>query len=663
MSSSISSNLARVPQTLNNSVMLRSLLQTQRRLLNTQIQLASGLAVNRPSDDAVASSAISVFDDVIERRSQILRNLTHGEGLLNNVDAALAGATDIVQEAKSIAVSQIGVGSDADTRANQANVVTEMINGMFSLGNREYQGIHFFGGSRTAKPPLEDRFGFVQYQGSGTGQTTDLGLARPFPITLSGDEAFGALSARVEGDHDLNPDLTLDTRLTDLNGVKGFGVRLGAINADIGGTNVTIDLTTAHTMRDVINTLNTALQAVDPGASVQIDPSDPSRIQIRPTVPVTISDLSAEATAADLGIDRSFPAGVPTSGGDLNPRITELTPLSALNGVTVPLGTIRLVNGGQTRDLDLSTANTVQDIMNAVEGLNIGIRVEISDSGDRLNFINQLSGGQMSVGEVAGGATATELGIRSLGGTTLLADFNDGQGVAIRSGSVDPITGSPDPTADLDFRVTLKDGKFFEVDLAGAVTVQDVLDAVNTAAGAASIAVPGQFEATLASDGNGIALVDNTTGAAGAETSVVSLNGSFAAENLGILQSTTGAILAGEDRATVAVDGVFAHLIALRDALANNDEQGIERAGQQFSNDIDRIARSRADVGVRTNRVVDITDREEDLLIQDESLRSEVRDLDYTEAALRFSTLQQQLQASLTTTSRISALSLLDFIR
>ena len=33
---------------------------------------------------------------------------------------------------------------------------------------------------------------------------------------------------------------------------------------------------------------------------------------------------------------------------------------------------------------------------NAVKGLNIGIRVEIADTGDRLNFVNELSGGQMS---------------------------------------------------------------------------------------------------------------------------------------------------------------------------------------------------------------------------------------------------------------------------
>jgi flagellin-like hook-associated protein FlgL len=44
------------------------------------------------------------------------------------------------------------------------------------------------------------------------------------------------------------------------------------------------------------------------------------------------------------------------------------------------------------------------------------------------------------------------------------------------------------------------------------------------------------------------------------------------------------------------------------------------------------------------------------------SLRSEVQDLDYTEAALRFAALQQQLQAGLLIAQRVNSLSLLDFL-
>ena len=66
----------------------------------------------RPSDDAVAGSTIAVLDDILERREQRLRNLSHAEGLLNNIDAALADGTDLMIEAKGIKpYTTFGVGA------------------------------------------------------------------------------------------------------------------------------------------------------------------------------------------------------------------------------------------------------------------------------------------------------------------------------------------------------------------------------------------------------------------------------------------------------------------------------------------------------------------------------------------------------------------------
>ena len=260
----------------------------------------------------------------------------------------------------------------------------------------------------------------------------------------------------------------------------------------------------------------------------------------------------------------------------------------------------------------------------------------------------------MSIGETGGvPTTASELGVRSFTGSTALADFNDGRGVQILSGAVDPVTGVLDPTRDIDFEVTLTDGSTFTVDLAGSETVQDVLDAINAAA-------PAALTAQLAASGNGIALVDTSGG--GGTLSVTPLNGSHAAEDLGIAVAASGATLTGEDRATVAVDSVFTHLIALRDALNANDTAGIQFATEKLEADLSRVTETRAEIGVRTRRIEDAIIREEELQLQDVSLRSQFQDLDYTEAAMRFANLQQQLQAGLATAGRATSLSLLDFI-
>lgn len=665
--STIPSNLSRVPNMLSSQLMLGSLTQTNQSLLQLQTQLTSMKSVNRVSDNPVAASTIAVLDDVIERRDQVLRNLNHGEAVLNNIDAALSDANALVLDAQSIGLGQVGSGGDAATRATEAVVIDSIVNQMIAIANRKYHGTYLFGGSDTANAPMAELLGGVQYIGQGKGLVTDTGLG--LPITVGGEAAFGTMSARVQGARDLEPTMTGQTRLADLNGARGLGVTLGAVNANINGVNVVIDLAGAHSVQDIINKLEEGLHAHDPDATVAIDPNGRA-LTITPGagVDITISDTPSDAfggVAADMGIRGTFLGGATTTGQDVAPKLVPGMRLEDLNALDLPLGMIRITNGNQTRELDLSGAETVEDIINAVQALNLGVRVEINEANDRLNFVNTLSGGLMSVEEVNGGDTATQLGVRSFSGATLLSDFNHGQGVDIRSDSVDPITGDLDPDADVDFRITLKNGDTIDVDLAGAVTIQNVLDLINEAADNAGVDVPGDFIAGLAADGNGIELTDNTVPAANA-TTVAARNGSFAADDLGILGTTGengGATLTGEDRATVAVDSVISHLIMLRDALKGNDSDGIALATSKLEGDLDRLTQTRAEVGVRTRRIIDAVMREEDLNLQDVGLKSQLQDLDYTEAALRFSVLQQQLQAGLQSASMVSSLSLLDFLR
>ena len=661
--SAISSVLGRVPNQLASQMVLSSITRSNTDLLALQVKLASGRDLVRASDNPVGASTVAVLDDVLERRDQRLRNLSEASAILNTMDSALGDVSDLLLEAKSVGLSQVGVGSDADTRRNQALVIDSILQSMQAIGNRDHRGVHYFGGDAVGAAPFEGLLNGIQYQGAGDGLLNDSGLGASTPITMSGERAFGAVSARLEGDRDLDPGATPQTRLSDLNGARGLGISRGVITVAVNGTSVEVDLSDAATVEDVRGRVEAAIQSVDAGASVTIDAATRDRFRITPSggVTVTITDSDEGTAAEDLGIEGTWSPGNEVGSGGLDPRLTWTTPVSALDGVTVPLGTIKISNAGQTRDVDLSGAETIQDIRNTIDQLDLGVRIEIAESGDRLQFRNELSGGAMSIGEVIGGQTATELGVRSFSANTRLEDFNDGRGVEILSGGVDPVTGVADPSRDLDFRITLGDGSSFDVDLAGAETVQQVLSRINQAADASGLTVPTDFNAGLRSLGNGILLTDGTS--VSGPISVEALNNSSAASDLGILGTRTSASFAGQDRATVSVDGVFSHLIALRDALMADDETGIAFATEKLESDIARAAEARAEVGVRAQRVEAATIREEDLRVQDLSLKSTIQDLDVTAAAIRFSQLQQQLQAGLSTAGRITNLTLLDFLR
>ena len=661
MSMSIPPVLHRVPGSLSSSMLLGSLSRTNRQLLDVQMQMASGYRVNRMSDDPIAARAIAVLEGVVLGREQRLRNLQHADGMIAMLDQSLSEASDLLLEAKSIGLGQVGVGADADTRQAQAQVIDAMIDNLVNIANRSHQGLFLFGGTDPTTMPIQALDGGYRWAAPGGGFITDTGLGASGAVTMGADEALGMISGRIEGDHDLQPGMIDSTLLSDLGGAVGEGATPGVIELTINGQLQQVDLSAAVTVGDVMKAIRQELQLVDPSADVTIDPADSSRFQITSGgLDIQVVDQEGSSLAADLGLAGSFTPGSVTSGNDVDPALTMLTRLDACAGIDGPLGQVRISNGQQTRVIDCSGCETVQDLVELVHQQDIGVRVEISEDRTRLSFLNELSGASLSISEVDGGQTATMLGVRSLAGSTLLEDFNGGLGVQILVDGVDPVTGEPDPLADDDFLVTASDGTSFRVDLAGATTVSDALAMINQAAQEAGLDAAG-FSASLADDGNGILLVDGTGGTD--PFTVTSLNGSSAAEDLGILGTGQEGRILGEDRATVAVESVISHLVYLRDALLGNDERGIAFAVEQLEFDISRVAQARAHAGIRAQRITNAVVRQEDLLIQDLSMKSSMKDLDFAEAAVRFSTLQQQLQAGLTISAATSSLSLLDFLR
>ena len=92
-----------------------------------------------------------------------------------------------------------------------------------------------------------------------------------------------------------------------------------------------------------------------------------------------------------------------------------------------------LTNGTTTATIDLSSAVTVEDLLNAVNGSKTGVLAKINDAGNGIDLVNPTQGVAMTVAE-NGGTTAADLGIRSLGPTTKLAELNGGKGVSTVNG-------------------------------------------------------------------------------------------------------------------------------------------------------------------------------------------------------------------------------------
>jgi flagellar hook-associated protein 3 FlgL len=507
------------------------------------------------------------------------------------------------------------------------------------VGNKEFDGVYLFAGDRSTDPPFVEDVGGVKFVGDSNVLKNVYDENTKLPFMVDGANVFGALSTRMQGSVDLSPSLTPTTRIIDLKGAADEGVHLGSIQLSNGVTTKIVDLSTADTIGDVQNLINAAGVG---GITASIAPSGNSlQLSGGASDNITVNDTGG-TVAADLGILQKTPLGAGTAvvGADVNPSVTELTKLSDLkNGAGIDTKGLILTNGLTTATVDLSSATTVEDLINAINGSKTGVLAKINDAGNGIDLVNPTQGVQMTIGE-NGGTTAADLGIRSLSPSTKLADLNGGRGVQTSNGA--------------ELQISRKDGTNFQVEIGNAQTIQDVIDAINTADAG------GGVTASFATTGNGIVLNDSTTGPN--QLSVISINFSSAAKDLGLDQPAVGSTITAKDTNGIDVPGVFGNLAKLQTALAANDQAGITAAAEGLKSDYDRIVRVRGETGAR---IQELNSRQSNL--QDENLAttgllSNLKDTDFTAAISQFQTLQTSLQASLQSTARILNLSLMDFL-
>jgi flagellin-like hook-associated protein FlgL len=686
--SSIPANLARVPSFLASRFALGSIGRTNGSLLRVQEQLASGVAISRVSDDPVRATGVLSINERLARVTQQKQNLSQAEAVLGGLDQALGNANDLVLRAREIASTQIGLLSDPSQRRAMLSEIDTIIEQMVREGNTQVMGLHVFGGSTPGTEPITRMGGGFRYMGQGMGFTPDLGLGEVVPVTLGGANALGEVSSRQQAAAVLSPNLAPGTQVGDLRGARGLGVTPGSVTMRFNaGVSVTVDLSGAASMADVQAQLNGAIRQYETDNSVTIlGPGGVSlngqalRIDVAGGA-LTFVDAGTSTTGADLGLTQATFTGADPLGENLSPRLTLQTALASVPGLTLPLGTIRLrlTGGGQglaVRDVDLSGAQTLDQVRGLIESADMGARVRVNQAGDGIEVYNEISGRTLSVEEVADAGnvrSATELGIRTLHAGLSLNAFNGGRGVQVVDGVLNPTTGVADPDKNTDLRVTLGNGQYFDVDLRpqDVVSVQTVLDRINQQFAAAvgtqnNPSAPalgaGQFSAALGDGANGLAL---SQGVGPGAIKVGVLNNSGAAEQLGLLSLTPDAAsgaYVGEDRSGLKVSNVLTALVDLREALLSSSSSGITLAGEDLGQAMERLTTARGLVGGYDRRVQDQLERLTDQTVLDEKVRSTLQDTDYAEAATRLSQLNTQLEASLATTARLQGRTLFDFL-
>ena len=638
--------VTRVSHNMRSLSLIESLRRGQVALYSEQNRLSVGRKFLTPSEDPAAAAQTLHMTEILDQREQLVLNVQTGDNLLSAADKALTDVNDLLVEAHAIASQNLGSLAGPDERKAAAEIVSSILDQLVVVANRQFQGRYLFAGRDSGNQPFVHAPGGVAYVGDMGELSVRVSEDELEAVSFSGDEVFGALSGRVGSLVNLDPRLTANTRLEDLAGANNLGVRTGQLilNEEGGAGRFQVDLSTADTMGDVVDLINQAATAA--GAALTAALTDDG-LQITPGgSPVSIEDTSTGIVAADLGILTPVAQAAPIVGADLNVRLTATTRVDDLmNGAGVNLADgIVIINGAQTVTVDLSGAQTVQDVLNQINNARVDVRAVINDAGDGIDVLNLVSGTSMSVGE-NGGTTAAELGIRSFDSDTLLSQLNDGRGV-------ENIPG------ETDFRVIAKDGSTVDVSIDGAETIGDVIDAINDAATNAGV----DITASLALVGNGIRIEDGTGGAG--NLSVTRLNLSYAMDDLGLGKTVADPAveLVSDDTNLIRAGSVFTALYDLDEALRSNDDRGISMAAEKLNIFMDDMIQVRGVIGARSKSFQDRLTQMDQAKFATEEYLSNISELDYTESITNFQMIQTALQASMMTGSQLMKLSLMDYM-
>ncbi|SVA70625.1 uncharacterized protein METZ01_LOCUS123479 [marine metagenome] len=339
--------------------------------------------------------------------------------------------------------------------------------------------------------------------------------------------------------------------------------------------------------------------------------------------------------AEDTNVKINQP-GSDVLGTDLNPDLNTSTLVSQLNGGTgISAGSFSITDrAGNSGNVTVSNNMTLEMVISAISNVSTNITASINSSANGITITDtsSLIKQSLTVSEISGGTTATDLGVlgkkdgniegtdlnATLSTLTLISELNDGQGLALKD--INIMNGAASGT----------------VSLSSATTISGVINLINGAGL--------NVTASINSAGNALQVISNNS-------STVAVAGNI------------GADTTAEDLGLGGGKNVINTVIKLKQAMEKDDTFGILASLNNLDSGLVSILEARAILGATARRMETTeTNHQQDIVNQNEQIAN-IEGADLVEAASEFAAMEAALQASLSSTARIIQPSLLDFLR
>jgi len=185
---------------------VRSILEKQAQLLESQSQLSSGKKINVPSDDPSGSSRVLDLNEALSQITQFDENANYARQRLNLEEATLTSSVNILQRVRELAIQAANTGvNDLQSEQAIASEIKERLNELFDYANtRDANGDYVFSGFQSKTQAFStDGVGNYTYNGDEGQLAIQIGPNRQVTSTDSGAEVFQKIR---QGNEDFSVD-------------------------------------------------------------------------------------------------------------------------------------------------------------------------------------------------------------------------------------------------------------------------------------------------------------------------------------------------------------------------------------------------------------------------------------------------------------------------
>jgi flagellar hook-associated protein 3 FlgL len=134
---------------------LANLQLLQQQMAQTQEQVSSGYQINRPSDDPGELGDVLELESNLGQVTQVSSNLTSVSGEVNTAESALENATQLLEQAGTLASEGASVSISATQQTALSQQVSGILSELVSAANTNYEGQYVFSGDETSSPPYQ----------------------------------------------------------------------------------------------------------------------------------------------------------------------------------------------------------------------------------------------------------------------------------------------------------------------------------------------------------------------------------------------------------------------------------------------------------------------------------------------------------------------------